>query len=116
RYERAPVVVSEACIQLVLDEVRPSRKQEYKITSERIGDYSYTTSARGYAGAVSQTTGNPEVDNLLRPLVLQQVRIGTTTGRKPLTRGLWPVVEGYEGNDPILPYLREGEPYGDEYR
>ena len=117
RYEKVPVVVNEACIQLVLDEVRPDRKKSYKITSERIGDYSYSTSTSTGAGSSStQTTGNPEVDDLLKPLVLQQVRIGTTTGRKPLTRGLWPVVEGYEGNDPILPYLREGEPYGDEHR
>jgi len=114
RFESVPTVVSEACIQLVLDEVKPDRKKTYKITSERIGDYSYTTSTGGYVGAVSQTTGNPDVDELLRPLILQQVRIGTTTGRKPLTRGLWPIVEGYEGNDPLIPYLREGEPFGDE--
>src|SRR5690606_12124273 len=73
RFESVPVVVNEACIQLVLDEVKPDRKKAYKITSERIGDYSYTANAEGYVGAGSQTTGNPDVDELLRPLILQQV-------------------------------------------
>lgn len=87
KYSAIPKTVEQATITLSQDILIPSRREDARITEKQVGDTRVRMAVSLTVGMANKiaTTGNPDVDDWLRPLVRRTVGIGTPNGDAPIT-------------------------------
>jgi hypothetical protein len=86
RYPQVMPVIKKAALELALDELVPSRREQAVITEKQVGDTRIRRAVAQFSGIANRymSTGNTRVDDWLRPYVKVAVGIGAVGGRRNL--------------------------------